>query len=54
MTCKKPETVTDFNQTDQLLQRAYQSTQAWIGEGGLIRDGIPDSLLAHTHHLDDE
>ncbi|XVJ50073.1 patatin-like phospholipase family protein (plasmid) [Pseudomonas sp. UBT] len=49
--CPLDASVFDFNQTDQLLQRAYQSTQAWIEEGGLMRDGVPDSLLAHTHHV---
>jgi NTE family protein len=52
--CPLDASVFDFNQTDQLLQRAYQSTQAWIEEGGLVRDGIPDSLLAHTHHFGKE
>ena len=52
--CPLDASVFDFNQTDQLLQRAYQSTQDWIEQGGLIRDGIPDSLLAHTHHFADE
>ena len=41
------------HQTDQLLQRACQSTKTWIEGGGLIRVGVPDSLLAHTHHVDD-
>lgn len=52
--CPLDASVFDFNQTDQLLQRAYQSTQAWIEAGGLIHVGIPDSLRAHTHHFDDE
>ncbi len=47
--CPLNASVFDFSQTDQLLQRAYQSTQTWIEEGGLIRTGVPDSLLAHTH-----
>ena len=50
--CPLDASVFDFSQTDQLLQRAYQSTLTWIEEGGLIRTGIPDSLLAHTHHAD--
>lgn len=48
--CPMDASVFDFSQTDQLLQRAYQSTQVWIEEGGLIRTGVPDSLRAHTHH----
>lgn len=47
--CPLDASVFDFSQTDQLLQRAYQSTQTWIEEGGLIRTGVPDSLQAHTH-----
>lgn len=50
--CPLNASVFDFSQTDQLLQRAYQSTQTWIEEGGLIRTGVPDSLQAHTHHVD--
>lgn len=49
--CPLDTSVFDFNQTDQLLQRAYQSTEAWIEDRGLIRDGVPHSLLAHTHHI---
>lgn len=49
--CPMDASVFDFSQTDQLLQRAYQSTQEWIEEGGLIRTGVPDSLRAHTHHV---
>ena len=52
--CPLDASVFDFNQTDQLLQRAYQSTQSWIEAGGLIHVGIPDSLRAHTHHFDDK
>ncbi|APC18651.1 patatin [Pseudomonas frederiksbergensis] len=47
--CPLGISVFDFTQTDQLLQRAYQSTQAWIEEGGLVRTGVPGSLQAHTH-----
>lgn len=47
--CPLNASVFDFSQTDQLLKRAYQSTQTWIEEGGLIRTGVPDSLQAHTH-----
>lgn len=49
--CPLNASVFNFSQTDQLLQRAYQSTQAWIEEGGLTRTGVPDALQAHTHHL---
>lgn len=49
--CPLDASVFDFSQTDQLLQRAYHSTQTWIEGGGLIRTGIPDSLQAHTHHV---
>ncbi len=48
--CPLDASVFDFSQTDQLLQRAYQSTQTWIEGGGLIHTGVPDSLQAHTHH----
>ncbi|MDL2184589.1 patatin-like phospholipase family protein [Pseudomonas sp. ChxA] len=47
--CPLNASVFDFSQTDQLLQRAYQSTQTWIEKGGLIRTGVPDSLQAHIH-----
>jgi NTE family protein len=49
--CPLDASVFDFSQTDQLMQRAYQSTQTWIEEGGLIRTGVPGSLQAHTHHV---
>ncbi|MFL1526299.1 patatin-like phospholipase family protein [Pseudomonas sp. O230] len=49
--CPLDASVFDFSQTDQLLQRAYHTTQTWIEGGGLIRTGIPDSLQAHTHHV---
>ncbi|MDI1332484.1 patatin-like phospholipase family protein [Pseudomonas sp.] len=48
--CPLNASVFDFSQTDQLLLRAYHSTQTWIEEGGLILTGVPDSLKAHTHH----
>lgn len=49
--CPLDASVFDFSQTDQLMQRAYQSTQTWIEGGGLIRTGVPGSLQAHTHHV---
>ncbi|TWC22245.1 MULTISPECIES: patatin-like phospholipase family protein [unclassified Pseudomonas] len=52
--CPLDASVFDFSQTDQLLQRAYHSTQTWIEGGGLIRIGVPDSLQAHTHHAGKE
>lgn len=47
--CPLDASVFDFSQTDKLLQRAYQSTQKWIDDGGLVRTGVPGSLQAHTH-----
>ena len=49
--CPLDASVFDFNQTDQLLQRAYQSTQIWIEEDGLFSVGVPHTLQEHTHHF---
>ncbi|MEG0969247.1 MAG: hypothetical protein RSG92_28195, partial [Pseudomonas sp.] len=38
--CPLDASVFDFSQTDQLLQRAYQSTQTWIEGTQLIRTGV--------------
>jgi NTE family protein len=38
-----------FSHTKELIERAAQSTKAWINSGGLSRQDIPGSLEAHTH-----
>jgi NTE family protein len=39
----------DFSNTGDLIERAAQNTRAWIDEGGLSRQEVPASLIAHTH-----
>ena len=39
----------DFSSAAQLIERAADNTQKWIGGGGLSRPDIPDSLLPHLH-----
>jgi NTE family protein len=39
----------DFSLTESLIARAEDRTHAWIGAGGLSRQEIPSSLLAHSH-----
>lgn len=40
----------DFSQTSELIDRAADSTNAWLAEGGLARRAIPDKMNAHRHH----
>lgn len=49
--CPLDTSVFDFNHTNQLLQRAYQSTRSWIQEDGLLTFGVPHALQEHTHHF---
>lgn len=39
----------DFSQTDQLIERAIQSTDAWLDEGGLKRPRVHAQLSLHEH-----
>jgi NTE family protein len=39
----------DFSQTDELIERATLSTDAWIAEGGLTRREIPHQMWSHKH-----
>jgi len=39
----------DFSHTDALMARASAQTRAWIAEGGLSRQEIPDMLRPHAH-----
>lgn len=49
--CPLDMSVSDFNRTGQLLQRAYESTELWIKEDGLFSVGVPHTLQEHTHHF---
>jgi NTE family protein len=39
----------DFSQTTQLIERAIESTDAWIAEGGLERSRVNAQLNVHKH-----
>jgi NTE family protein len=39
----------DFSQTDQLIERAINSTDAWIADGGLERPRLHAQLSLHEH-----
>lgn len=39
----------DFSQSEQLIQRAAQSSDRWIKEGGLTRQASPKELSPHRH-----
>lgn len=39
----------DFSRTAEHIERAIQSTDAWLARGGLQRSGIPDELRPHSH-----
>lgn len=40
----------DFSQTDELIDRATESTGAWLNAGGLARRDIPRQMHSHSHH----
>jgi NTE family protein len=40
----------DFSLTNELIDRAAESTRSWLAEGGLRRREIPDQLQPHKHH----
>jgi NTE family protein len=39
----------DFSNTNELIERATASTDAWLAEGGLERREIPNQMRAHKH-----
>jgi len=39
----------DFTRTAEHIQRAVQSTDAWLAQGGLHKGGIPDEMRPHSH-----
>ena len=39
----------DFSKSTELIERAAQSTQKWIEEGGLTRRSLPQELAPHRH-----
>jgi NTE family protein len=39
----------NFSNTGELIERAAQNTRTWIDGGGLSRQEVPASLIAHTH-----
>jgi len=41
----------DFSRSQELIQLAAQTTEAWLASGGLSPRGIPDALLSHDHRV---
>lgn len=39
----------DFSRTTDHIERAIQSTDAWLEQNGLERSGIPDEMRPHSH-----
>jgi NTE family protein len=39
----------DFSKSKELIERAAESTQKWIEEGGLTRRSLPQELAPHRH-----
>ena len=39
----------DFTQTAAHIQRAIQSSDAWLAQGGLDKSGIPEAMRPHSH-----
>ncbi|MEA2838351.1 MAG: hypothetical protein QOD89_2901 [Bradyrhizobium sp.] len=39
----------DFSRTDDHIERAIQSTDAWLAQGGLEQGGIPSEMYPHGH-----
>ncbi len=39
----------NFSNSGDLIERAAKNTRDWIDGGGLSRQDIPESLMAHTH-----
>jgi NTE family protein len=39
----------DFSRTADHIERAIQSTEAWLAQGGLEQGGIPEEMRPHSH-----
>jgi NTE family protein len=39
----------DFSRTDDHIERAIRSTDAWLAQSGLEQGGIPDEMRPHGH-----
>jgi NTE family protein len=39
----------DFSRTPDHIERAIQSTDAWLAQSGLEQSGIPDEMRPHSH-----
>ena len=39
----------DFSRTADHIERAIESTDAWLEQGGLTRGGIPQEMRPHSH-----
>ncbi len=39
----------DFSRTADHIERAIQSTDAWLAQGGLEQGGIPEEMRPHNH-----
>jgi NTE family protein len=39
----------DFSRTADHIERAIQSTDAWLAQSGLEQTGIPDAMRPHSH-----
>jgi NTE family protein len=49
MLCPLAVSPFDFSKSKELIERAAQSTQKWIDEGGLTRRALPQELAPHRH-----
>ncbi|WP_223528675.1 patatin-like phospholipase family protein [Pseudomonas sp. GL-R-19] len=47
--CPVDVSVFNFDQTESLLQRAYEQTLRWLERGGLERTKVPGALTIHSH-----
>jgi len=47
--CPLARSAYDFSGSRVLIERATASTRAWLAEGGLEKDEIPESLPPHAH-----
>ena len=39
----------DFSRTSDHIERAIQTTDAWLAQNGLEQGGIPDEMRPHRH-----
>src|ERR1019366_5617243 len=39
----------DFSRTEDHIQRAIRSTDAWLAQDGMGQSGIPDEMRPHSH-----